>query len=293
MLNEVRNLEQVTSLTIDRTNQLLNECRCIVFLAFFVSKRSPCWVYCQFLILASALNCSEVEVNNVLTLLRVRLHDERLHLLYSQVQRNNLSDTEESRLENGVGTVSKTNFLSYLSGIDIVNLDIVLGKATLNLVRNEVNQLLAVEDSVEQECTILAQTAGNVIHVEVSLNVTSYKVRSIYLISAVDGAVAETQVRAGKTTRLLRVIREVSLAILVGIVTDNLYRVLVSTYSTIGTETIELSLKQVITTHWDFLLFGKRCKCNVINDTYGEVILGLWQFQVLEYCYNLSRCSIG
>ena len=103
---------------------------------------------------------------------------------------------------------------------DIVNSDVVLSEVTLYLVRDEVNQLLTIEDSVQQEETVLTQTTCYVVHVQVSLYVASYEVRSIYLISTVDRAVAETQVRAGETTRLLRVVREVCLAILVGIVTD-------------------------------------------------------------------------
>ena len=109
-----------------------------------------------------------------------------------------------------------------LSCVDIVNCDVVLSEVTLYLVRDEVNQLLAVEDSVQQEETVLTQTTCYIVHVEISLYVASYEVRSIYLVCAVDRAVAETQVRAGETTRLLRVVREVCLAILVSIVTDDL-----------------------------------------------------------------------
>ena len=222
MLNEVRNLQEVTCLAVDRTNELLNECWSVILLSLIVSEVSPSWIYCQLLVLTTTVNSAEVLVNNVLTLLRVRLNDECLHLLYSEIQRNNLCDTEECRLEDGVGTVTETNLLSNLSCVDIVNSDVVLSEVTLYLVRDEVNQLLTIEDSVQQEETVLTQTTCYIVHVEVSLYVASYEVRSIYLISTVDRAVAETQVRAGETTRLLRVVREVCLAILVSIVTDNL-----------------------------------------------------------------------
>jgi hypothetical protein len=58
--------------------------------------------------------------------------------------------------------------------------------------------------------------------VEVSLNVASHEVRCGYQIGRADGRVTETQVRAGETARLLRVVREVSLAVLVGVVTNDL-----------------------------------------------------------------------
>jgi hypothetical protein len=56
--------------------------------------------------------------------------------------------------------------------------------------------------------------------VEVSLNVASHEVRRGHQVGRADGRVAETQVRAGETSRLLRVVREVSLAVLVGVVTN-------------------------------------------------------------------------
>ena len=108
-----------------------------------------------------------------------------------------------------------------------------------------------------------------------------------------DGVIAKAQVRAGETTRLLRVVREVCLAILVGVVTDNLYRVFVGTYSTICTQSIELGLEQIVATHGNFLLFGQGGKGNIIYDTYGKVVLWFWQLQVLEHGHNLGGRGVG
>ena len=84
-------------------------------------------------------------------------------------------------------------------------------------------KLLTLEDGVEQEGTVVAQTACHIIHVHVSLYVASHEVRRIHLVGRVDRLIAETQVRAGETSRLLRVVREVSLAVLVGVVADDLH----------------------------------------------------------------------
>jgi hypothetical protein len=58
--------------------------------------------------------------------------------------------------------------------------------------------------------------------VQVSLNVASYEVRCSHQIGRADRCVTETQVRAGEAARLLRVVAEVSLAVLVGVVADDL-----------------------------------------------------------------------
>ena len=50
------------------------------------------------------------------------------------------------------------------------------------------------------EGTVLAQTAGNVVHVQVSLNVASHEVRRIYQVCGANRSIAETQVRASETT---------------------------------------------------------------------------------------------
>ena len=73
--------------------------------------------------------------------------------------------------------------------------------------------------------------------------------------------------RNGNTTGLLRVILEVCLNVLVCMVTDDLCRVLISTYCTISTKTPELAL------------FCTRCGCDRSR-------LNLWQAQV---CYIIDN----
>ena len=79
---------------------------------------------------------------------------------------------------------------------------------------------------------------------------------------------------------------------LVSVVTDNLYRVLVSTYSTVSTQTVELSLVHAFATHSDFFLLWKRSESDVIYDTDSETVLWFSQSQVFIYRKDLSRSSI-
>ena len=98
MINEVRNLQEVTCLCVHRTNEFLNECWSVVNLSFIVWKVSPCWVNSQLFVLVTTVNSSKVLVYNILTLLAITLNDELLHLVYGKIERDNLCDTEESRL---------------------------------------------------------------------------------------------------------------------------------------------------------------------------------------------------
>ena len=127
---------------------------------------------------------------------------------------------------------AQTNLLSNLRSVDGIDGDIVLSEILLHLVRHalgfaawlvqELLQFVGIEDGVQQELTVLLQTARHVVHVEISLNVASHEVRRGYQICRADRRITETQVRAGEAARLLRVVREVSLAILIGVVTNNL-----------------------------------------------------------------------
>ena len=246
------------------------------------------------MIFATPINGSIVLINDIFTLLAVRLHDEFLHLFDSQIDRDNAGDAEEGRLEDGVRAVAQTDFLCNLRSVDVVNRNILLGEITLNIVRQVLSQFFAFPDCVQEECTILAETTSNIVHVEISLNVASHEVRRIHQISRADRMVAEAEVRASETTGLLRVVGEVSLAILVGVITDNLHGVLVGTYCTVGTEAVELRFEHTVGIQSDFFFLRERSKGNVVFDTDSELVLRHSHRQVFVNSQDLSRsCILG
>ena len=95
--------------------------------------------------------------------------------------------------QNGIGTVAQSNFLTDLRSVDVVHLDVMLSEVALHLVRNEVDELLAVEDGVEQEGTVVAQTTCHIVHMEISLYVASHEVRRVDPIRAADRLVTEAR----------------------------------------------------------------------------------------------------
>ena len=117
---------------------------------------------------------------------------------------------------------------------------------------------------------------------------TGNKVCLVDQVGGFDRLMTETKVGHCNTTGFLGVIIEVSLCVHIGIIADDLDRVLVCTYSTVGTKTPEL------TVYSSFRSGNKRCAKlqgkvgNIIYDTDGELFLGC----VLIYSYDLSRCGI-
>ena len=225
------------------------------------------------LVLAAAVNSLIVLIHNVFALLAIRLDDEFLHLLNGEVNGDHFRDAEEGRLENGVRAVAEADFLCNLRGVDVVDRNVVLGKVTLGVVGQVLCQLLAFPDGVEEEGAVVAQAAQHVVHVQICLNVASHEVRGLNLIGRADGRVAEAEVRAGEAARLLRVVGEVSLAILVGVVADNLHGVLIGTHRTVCAEAVELGFEDAFAAECHFLFEGQGAERHVVHDAHGEVVL--------------------
>ncbi len=121
---------------------------------------------------------------------------------------------------------------------------------------------------------------------------TCHEVGGVHEVGRADGLVAETQVWAGETARLLWVVGKVGLTILVGVVADNLHRVLVGAHGTVGTEAVELSLEDAFAAERDFLLEGERGEGHVVDNAEGEVVLGSGEGEVLEHGDNLCRGGV-
>ena len=216
--------QQVAVLSVDRTNDIGNELGLVAEVGFSVcAEVAPCGVNSQLLVLAAAVNSSVVLVHHILALLAIRLHDEVLHLFYGFLYGDYLCDTEECRLENGVGAVAQANLLCNLGGVDIEYLNVVVSEVFLHFVRQVLSQFLAFPDGVQEEGAALLQAAGNIVHVQISLYVASHEVRGSNEVSGVDRLVSEAEVRAGEAAGFLRVVGEISLAVLVGGVADDFY----------------------------------------------------------------------
>ena len=280
--------QQVAVLGVDGTNHVVNKLGSVVGSGAFDIEVAPSGIHSQLGVLVTTVNGLVVLVHHVLTLAAIGLDDELLHLLDGQVNGDNLGDAEECALQDGVGAVAQTNLLSDLGGVDVVNLDVVVGEVLLHVVGQVLGQLVGVPNGVQQEGTTLLQTAGHVIHVQVGLNVASHEVGRGHQVGRADGLVAEAQVRAGEATRLLAVVGEVSLAVLVGVVTDDLHTVLVGTHGTVSTQTVELGLEHAGATHGHLFLHGQRGEGHVVLDTDGELVLGHRQGQVLINRENLG-----
>ncbi len=129
--------------------------------------------------------------------------------------------------------------------------------------------------AVEQEHAAFLQILDHVIHGDIGGIVAGDEVRSINLIRALDRVLAEAQVADSQTAGLLGVICEVCLSIHVGVVADDLDRVLVGADSAVRAEAVELAGDSACRSGVEELAQGQGGAGQVIVDADGEVILHL------------------
>ena len=144
--------------------------------------------------LATAVNGSVVHIDHILNFLAVALHDELLHLLDSQVVRNDARNLEEGALEDGVGAVAQTNLGGNLRGVDDIHINIIEGQILLHIVGKMFLGLSHTPRRVVEERAVLLQTTEAVVLAEVTRDVDSHEVRRTDEVRSQDGLVTETQV---------------------------------------------------------------------------------------------------
>ena len=102
---------------------------------------------------------------------------------------------------------------------------------------------------------------------------TCDKVRLIDEVGGLDLRLAETQVGHRQATGLFRVIVEVSLNIHIGMVADNLNRVLVRTNRAVCTQAPEFAACDTGRRGVRILFYFKRKMRNIVGNADGEVLL--------------------
>ena len=119
-----------------------------------------------------------------------------------------------------------------------------------------------------------------------------HEVGSVHEVGCLDRSLAEPQVRAGVAAGLLGVVVEVSLAVEVGVGSDDLDSVLVCAHGTVGAEAVELALGRALLHDRHLRLRGKALEGDVVEDSDSEVALGILALEVVIYGDDLGGCGV-
>ena len=184
-----------------------------------------------------------VHVNDFLALLQVGARGGVLHVAHGVLGRQDVRQREEGGLQDGVGALAHADLAGQVDGVDGVELHVVGRDVALGLGGQVLLKLLGRPLAVDHERAagldvlddreVLRDVAGVVARHEVGL---------VDVVAAADRRIAEAQVADRHAAGLLRVVLEVGLHVLVGVVADDLDGVLVRADGAVAAQTPELAL---------------------------------------------------
>jgi len=236
-----------------------------------------------------SIDSADVHVDDLGTLDTISALDSLLEELESLVNRKNTRETEEHSLHDSVNTTAKADALGDLGSVDSPELDLLASELTLHLGRNVLLELLLVPGAVKSEDTTLLNVLGHIVSANIRREVAGKVVSFDDEVLTADGSLAETKVTDSQTTALVSIIEEVTLDVLISVITDDLDSIVVSTDSTISTKTPEHALGGALRDGVELRAHGDVEVSAIIEDIHGEVVLGLLSLQVLEDSADAAR----
>ena len=235
-----------------------------------------------------------VHLDDVHALLGVGLCGLFLHVLDGVLFRQNLGQGEERGLKDGVGALAHADGLRQINGVDGVKLDVVLGNVALGSGIQMMSQFFRCPLTVNHKHAARLDVTDNGETLrDVGRVMAGDEVGLVDVIRALDGLVTEAQMADGDAAGLLGVVLEVGLHILVGMVADDLDRVLVCADSAVAAQTPELALDGAFCggVRAVLVLFEREVR-HVVHDADGELMLRLVLLQFVVNSEDGSRRRI-
>ena len=225
--------------------------------------------------LAGSVDGGPVLLDDLLTLLDEGLLGILLDQVDGLILRQDTADLEEGGLHDSVDPRSKTSLLGDGQSVDVVEADLPVDDDLLVMAGQVLEDDVGRNGAVEQEDSALLQVVEHRIAADVCRIVAGHEVGMVDEPGHVEVALAEAQVADRDAAGLLRVVGEVGLGVLVGVVADDLDRVLVGADGTIGTETVEHAADDSLRSDVDDVVDGNRLVGDVIVDADGEAVEGV------------------
>ena len=187
----------------------------------------------------SVVNAGDVLVDDLFTFLGEGLFDRFLDVTDRFIHRNDIGQLEEADLHYRIDTCAQSGFLGDLQRVNSIYVDLFLDDRFLHVAGERFKYLVSRNFAVQQEGTAFADAGKHVITADVGGVVAGDEVRAGHGVLRLDRGIAETQVGYRDTAGFLGVVNKVRLNIFLGIVADNLDRVLVGTDRTVSAQTPE------------------------------------------------------
>ena len=297
IIHECGNRELVALLRIDRrlnrVDKLLNRLRTVgcvreletLILCVLPALRNLNLVSAR----STCIDCVPVLLDNILTLAAVGLLRSVLHEADCLLLRDDAGQLEECGLKNRVDTGRAHACLDTdLHAVNGVELNLVVVDVLLHLTRQMLLELCIAPCAVQQEGSAVHKLLNHVVLANISRVVASHEVCLVNQIGRLNRLVTEAEVGNRDTAGLLRVIVKVCLCIHVGVVTDDLDGVLVSTDRTVCAEAPELAVRRAFRRGDEVCTGLERKVGHIVHNADREALL----LRVLEDSDNVLRRGV-
>src|SRR5580700_7524908 len=184
-------------------------------------------------------------------------------------------DGKEAHLQNGVHAAAHAGVAGDLIRVNHVKPGAPGNDLFLHGAWEAAPNFIRAKGTVQQERSAGNERTQHVVTFEEYPLVAGDKVGAGYQIAGSNRLRPESQVRNGDRTGLLRVIDEISLRVIVGILTDYLDRILIRAHGAVRAQAVEHGPDNVVGLGGERRVISQAGMADVVVDPDGEVILCL------------------
>ena len=231
----------------------------------------------------------DVLLHHLLALAAVGLLDGVFDLLDGLLARQHAGQGEEAGLHDGVDARAHAGGLGDREGVDHVELQLLLDQGLLGGPGKLVPDFVRAVVRVEQERAAGHQVLEHVVAVQEDRLMAGDEIGLAHQVDRANRLGPEPQVRDGHRAGLLRVIDEVALRVVVGVLADDLDRVLVGADRAVRAEAVEHRAHHLVGLGGELRIARQAVVGHVVVDAHREVVLGLGGGQVVEHRLDHRR----
>ena len=215
-----------------------------------------------------------VAAHHLRAALAVGLLDRLLDVRDRLLARQDAGDAEEAGLHDGVDAAAHPHLLGQRVGVDREEADLLLDHLLLQLAGQAIPDRVRGAGRVQQEDRARSGVLEHVDLVHELELMAGHEARAVHQVGGADGARARAQVRDRDRAGLLGVVDEVALDVAVGLLADDLDRVLVGADGAVRAEAVEERGGDVLALGAERRVPGQRGVGHVVDDPDGEVARG-------------------
>ena len=219
------------------------------------------------------VNGGQVHLDDLFAFLAVGLADGLLDRLDGFLARKHSGDVEEADLHDRVDAPAHAGGVGHLVGVDHVELGFLVDQLLLQGSGQPVPNLVGAERRAEEEGAVVAEAVEHLVPVQERGLVAADEVGLGDQVAGADRARAEAQMGDGDGPGLLGVVDEVALGVVVGVLADDLDRLLVGADGAVASQAEEDGANDVIGLDGETIIVVEAGVGDVIVDAEGEVVL--------------------